>query len=57
MQYVWNLILPCVRDSSGNTFLRHEKKIAADSPARRGGHAIKKSILTTNDFIKIAKQF
>jgi hypothetical protein len=57
MQYVWNLILPCVRDSSGNTFLRHEKKIAAESPTRRGGHAIKKSILTTNDFIKIAKQF
>jgi len=22
-----------VRDRSGNTFLRHEKKIAADSPA------------------------
>ena len=29
------MMLYCVRDSSGNPFLRYEEKIGADSPGRR----------------------
>lgn len=26
----------CIRDSSGNPFVRNEQKVAADTPTRRG---------------------
>ncbi len=42
-----------VRDSSGNTFLRHEKKIAADIPVHHGGHALKKLAPIKQLIIKI----
>ena len=33
---VANLRMICVRDSSGNPFVRDEQKIVVDSPTRRG---------------------
>ena len=43
----------CVRDSSGNTFLRHEKKIAADSPTP--GEAWGYALIFYNNLAALAK--